>query len=461
MPINCYEYSSIKNKNLPLSWQSAEALDELEDFLQQNWEQRSVFYEDGEVLSKQQFLKFLSHGVIKPSNYIGTIIFRNEQLNIYPKMFRVDKDDHDTEDLNQDHLMKNLINWLEYCNKVDYPFINVSMDVTDVNNLKDLFIALFVGYVQTAVNRGLYFQYVEDTSDIRTIKGKFDLKDYVTYKIPYKQIDQFKCTYSNFEFDNKVNQIIKYTCKYLINIASGKYQKLLRNILIRLDKVSDMYCMPSDCDKIRLSKMHKNYRIILSMCKMFLLNKTSDYSIGSQESFCFLFPAEVLFEGFIGGFMQEVVEGYTGKVKLQQSEMSLVDDIEYREESLGAAFRMRHDILVEVKDKIFILDTKYKEISRFADNPDKVKQVVSEEIHQGDLYQVCEYARKRGLTDVFLLYPMYRYEEVEKDFPTAVSRSGCDSINIHIVRLPFIFEDDVDLVKKQLSDVIKQILSLE
>lgn len=207
--------------------------------------------------------------------------------------------------------------------------------------------------------------------------------------------------------------------------------------------------------------MHKNYRIILSMCKMFLLNKTSDYSIGSQESFCFLFPAEVLFEGFIGGFMQEVVEGYTGKVKLQQSEMSLVDDIEYREESLGAAFRMRHDILVEVKDKIFILDTKYKEISRFADNPDKVKQVVSEEIHQGDLYQVCEYARKRGLTDVFLLYPMYRYEEVEKDFPTAVSRSGCDSINIHIVRLPFIFEDDVDLVKKQLSDVIKQILSLE
>ena len=47
MVLDRYEYSKIPNAKLPGSWQSQLALDELLDFLQQNWEQRSVFYEDG------------------------------------------------------------------------------------------------------------------------------------------------------------------------------------------------------------------------------------------------------------------------------------------------------------------------------------------------------------------------------------------------------------------------------
>ena len=51
MVLDRYEYSKIPNAKLPGSWQSQMALDELLDFLQQNWEQRSVFYEDGEINS--------------------------------------------------------------------------------------------------------------------------------------------------------------------------------------------------------------------------------------------------------------------------------------------------------------------------------------------------------------------------------------------------------------------------
>ncbi|MDD6102639.1 MAG: hypothetical protein PUB67_05970 [Clostridiales bacterium] len=37
---------------------------------------------------KQQFLDFIAHQGIRTKKYIGTIVFRGEQLNIYPKMFR-------------------------------------------------------------------------------------------------------------------------------------------------------------------------------------------------------------------------------------------------------------------------------------------------------------------------------------------------------------------------------------
>jgi 5-methylcytosine-specific restriction endonuclease McrBC regulatory subunit McrC len=461
MVLDRYEYSKIANAKLPSSWQTQIALDELRDFLQQNWEQRSVFYEDGEVKSQQQFLDFIGSGGIRTKKYIGTIVFKGEQLNIYPRVFGTEKDDHDTDDLTQKHMLYNLVKWIEYCNKLDYPFINISSELSDSEDLKELFITLYIGYVRSALERGLYYQYVEETEDCTSIKGKFDLKDYLITKIPNGQADKFRCTYSNFEFDNNVNRIIKHTCKQLMNITSKKNQKTLRTILTRLNDVSNISCTPNNCNNIRLSKMHRHYGIIISLSKMFLLNKMSNYSIDTNESFCFLFPTDLLFEGFIGGFMKEVISSVGGKIHLQESRMSLIEKIIYKGETSGAAFTMHHDILVEFNGKVFVLDTKYKEMTRFEDNPD-YKETISNEAKQSDLYQVLEYARKRDIADVYLLYPMYRYEEKENEFPVAVSESPSGDINVHFIRMPFIFEEDnEEKTRKQLTEVIKMVFDIK
>lgn len=460
MILNQYENTTIKNNKLPASWQSQKDLDELSVFLQQNWEQRSVFYDDGEISSKQQFLSFTGQKGVKTQNYIGTIVFNGEQLNIFPKMFRTEMDDHDTEDLTQTHLMGNLVRWLEYCNKVEYPFISISSELNDSEDLKEFFITLYIGYVRSALERNYYYQYVDETSDCRSIKGKLNIRDYVTYKIPNGQANLFQCTYSKFEFDNQVNRIIKFTCKQIYNSTSKKNQKTLRSIMTKMDAVSLVQCTPADCTKIRLSSLQKNYRIILSMSKMFLLNQMTGYTMDANESFCFLFPAELLFEGFIGGFMQEVIGEFGGHVRLQQSDMHLIEDVIYNGISLGAAFTMRHDILVEMEGRIFILDTKYKQVSRFEGNPEEVMKIVSEEPKQTDIYQVCEYARKRNIEDVYLLYPMYRYEENEPTFPIGKSKGPYGDINIHFIRMPFVFEDDEKKTRQMLRVVIMDILGL-
>ena len=88
MVLNCFEESTIKNKALPSEWKSQTSLDELADFLQFNWEQRSVFYDDGAVTSRQQFLEFTGQQGIRTKNYVGTIVFKGQQLNIFPKIFQ-------------------------------------------------------------------------------------------------------------------------------------------------------------------------------------------------------------------------------------------------------------------------------------------------------------------------------------------------------------------------------------
>ncbi len=458
--LNRYEESNIKNKYLPTEWQEQSSLDELADFLQANWEQRSVFFDDGEVTSRQQYLGFTGQKGLRTNNYIGTIAFKGHQLNIFPKIFREDKDDTDTTELSLSHMMKNLVQWIQYCNRIEYPFISITSKLEECTDLRELFITLYIHYVKQALERGLFYQYEDKSDDLSVIKGHIDFKDYINHKIPNGLSNRFLCSYSEFEFDNLVNRIIKFTCKGLINSTTSKTnQKIIQQILMRLNEVSYVRCVPSDCDRVRLSKLHKHYAILLSMSKMFLLNQTSGYEIDNHQSFCFMFPTELLFEGFIGGFIKEILSG-EARVRLQASDQTLIDNVQYEGKNLGRAFTMRHDILVEHKTQgMFVLDTKYKHMPRFKDNED-VKTTITDYVAQDDLYQIVEYAAHRELDKAYLLYPMYRYEDEEPSdvILNRVSQSG-HKIDIHIVRLPFVFEEDLEKTKRCLSKTINGIFS--
>ncbi len=50
---NGFEFMKLRTERLPESWQEAGALAELEQFLQENWRQRAVFYRDGQVAGRQ------------------------------------------------------------------------------------------------------------------------------------------------------------------------------------------------------------------------------------------------------------------------------------------------------------------------------------------------------------------------------------------------------------------------
>ena len=461
MILNYYENKIIKNALLPAEWKSQESLDELLNFLQSNWEQRAIFYDDGKVNSKQQFLDFIGQKNIRTKDYVGTIVYKGHQLNIFPKVFKEFKDDDDRKSLDLQHLMHNLVKWIEYTAKIDYPYISIAADMENTDDLQELFVSLYVRYVKAALDRGLFFRYEEKTENLPTIRGRLDIKDYITKKYPTGQFGKFLCSYSTFEFDNLLNRVIKCTLKFVWNIATPSNQKIIRNLLNKLGEVSDQNCTPRDCDIIQLSKMQSKYKIILSMSKMFLLNKTTNYNLDTHDSFCFMFPTDLLFEGFIGGFIQSIFNK-DAKVTLQASEVSLVDSIRLGDREFAQAFVMRHDILIEHKEKgMFILDTKYKEVSRFEGNTDFRYDLIND-INSGDLYQVLTYAVSRGLDKVYLLYPQFRFEEKEPN-PAILKKSvevegQKSNIDIYAVRIPFVFEDDDEKTSRCLKETILSLI---
>lgn len=454
--INGFEFSKIKMEKLPKSWQEEGALKELESFLQENWQQRSIFYTDRQITSRQQFIDFDKKDAIKLQNYIGTITFKGEQLNIFPKIFKEDEDDFDTDDLKIEDLINNLVYWLGYCDKLNFPFVSMKGELSEAENLMELFITIYVHYVKAAISRLRYHQYEDVVETGSFVKGRIDFKDYALRKYPRGQLEKLSYTYSSFIFDNALNRIIKCTCLFLLNITNQTANKeIIRNILMILGDVANENCKPYDCDKIHLSMLHGNYRIILSMSKMFLLNKISSNQIGMTETFCFLFPAEILFEGFIGGFIKEML-AEKAKVRTQTGDQYLAELV-VDGEILGNAFLLKEDILVEFDDFIIVLDTKYKEIERFH----KVRENRKLKISDSDMKQMAVYAAKRGAKKLYLIYPLHKNEEIETmEVRYDIYLDGLDAskcIPLEILKVPFAYQESESKSKEMLQKIFAKI----
>lgn len=458
---NFFEEQEIENKKIPLKWRSNNALNDLETFLQENWDQRKDFYNDRNSESKQKFLSFLSHGNIRTNNYIGSINFNGETINIFPKVFREGKYlNNDTSQLSLNQMIKNILIWIEYCNKIQYAFVNFPSKFEDVTNFKELFISIYIKLVEEMIINNAYYKYENKEDDINFIKGRFNLNDYLINKIAKGKPHLFCCEFSEFQYDNALNRIIKYVCKIIFNSTCFQNQLKLRKILMQLNDVTDIVCVPNDCDKIVLSKSQFKFKPILSLSKMFLLNQLSSFNLDNNMNFCFLFPSEILFEGFVGGFLQEMLKK-DAEVKLQKSSDYLFENLFIfgeKKEKLGTFKMMKYDIFVEFKKtkKLFILDTKYKMLPEFV-MESRLEGGLADQLDSNDFYQVLEYANKNDLRDVYLLFPQLKKENTKNTHLIGESYGQNGSTNVHIIKIPFVCEENENDFKRKLTKELEKI----
>lgn|SRR5574344_280415 len=447
MTLNVLENQGIAFDDLPEAWKDPEVLRRLKLFLQKNWEHRQVLYYDSVPNSKQQFLYFGSEPPVSTNNYIGTITFAGERLNIFPKVFaRYEKDPNRNFDFDQ--LAKDLSTWLQYCTKTNFPFIVSKTDVASSNNLIELFITIYLYFVEAALKDKPYWTYEDIVEEGPNPKGKINFQDYSTRKYPSANRGEFEYSYSKFQFDNALNQIIKATCKILLKASeNAQNQRKIKKILADLSDVTDIRAVPSDCDRVRLNRVFKNYGIIKSMSKMFLENSQFSNEAGGKESFCFLFPAEKLFEGFIGGYLKE--EFGRDATIVTQSTSHYAANLYKNGVLSGPVLALQEDILYSKNGKTIVLDTKYKEIQKLA-------QINSSnlDISSGDVYQMVQYALTNKTDQVVLIYPLYRREQPDATTKVVLSEAAeGHSINITVIKVPFIFDDD-----KQKIEDLKKIL---
>jgi 5-methylcytosine-specific restriction enzyme subunit McrC len=199
--------------------------------------------------------------------------------------------------------------------------------------------------------------------------------------------------------------------------------------------------------------LNSNYSTILSLSKIFLLNKSVEFRDGSNNNFSFLFPAELLYEGFVGSYIKEVLND-DAKITFQSTQ-NFLTEIEVNNTIIDSAFMLKEDIVVDINDTFFILDSKYKGI----DNLDNVFVNKKLDINDNDMKQILIYAIRRNAKRVALVYPLYKNEKLSDNrivFKMAYDLDGKKvNLPVHIIKIPFImtnFNEENLKVKSLLKD---------
>ncbi|MHA4262899.1 McrC family protein [Bacillus cereus] len=404
----------------------------------------------------QGFLKFDGQ-YIRAKNYVGLIKYEDETINIYPKIFKY-KENH-----NFNFYFNNLLYWLSYSDKIHFPISEIELSNQDFDNILEVFIYIFATYTEKIIMQQPYQCYEEIVEETNYLKGRLAVHEYIAHNISNGNWQNFHCVYEPFIYDNKLNQVIKYTTSLLIKISNNTSNKeKLESILFILCDVSEKKCTYEDCLDIKLNRLFTEYEIIIEMCKLFLENQSISNSEFSSSNFCLLIPMEKIFEDFIYGFIKEHFNYYYSEITAQKSDLYLAKVAEDKDNTENV-FLLRHDIYMRRKTEKntdlnhMIIDMKYK-ILNGIDN----KKGVAQE----DLYQMVSYAIRRKCNFVHLIYP----EIINHSNPISKNKflikdefsheNGTIEINIHTVPITLNYEmyiKDGFLSSRVLDDTQKEI----
>lgn len=375
----------------------------------------------------QPFLRF-SKNEIRANNYVGFIQTANDLVEIYPKVFR-NCPNKDKEDM-----LRHIFFWFSYCRKWKFPFSQAQLDRISIDEFPELIINLIANqFLSTVSNQPLtMYQPVEEA--MQTPRGSINFKRYITNSVVSGNFQNIECDYEPFLFDNKVNRVIKYCSRLLMNQTRfTENLQMLQEVIFILDEVEDIPCNSYEVENITLNSFFDEYNQVLDSCKLVLSQQLYSSNTYDLSQWCLLFPMEYIFEDFVAGFLDEKFSN-DWKVEYQKSNEYL--------SSNPKAFNMQHDIFLTSKNtgRKVIFDTKYKLREK------NFKSDIKKGIAQADLYQMTSYAFRRGCTDIFLLYPNITEDINEPDIFEIISGFNTDNrVKIIAMEIPFWTERMLDI----------------
>lgn len=335
-----------------------------------------------ERIQRQRFFDFTIDGKISARNYVGVVQYGDIRIEVYPKIFAGQEVE------NSRQWQMNLLYWLSYCRKIQFPFSHSDVSKMRFDDFLEVLIYMFANYTTGVLSTQPFQAYQEIAEETAFLKGRLLIDEYIRNNVITGRQHQFYCMHAPFAFDNQFNRIVKYIAKRLLGVSrDGGNQEKLNELLFLLHDVSDVCCTASDCEKVKLNPLYNDHGFILELCKLYLSNQVIDMSAEESTNFCFLIPMEYIFEAFVYGFIADKWPSLG--VKSQSWDyLALNND--------RPVFKIKNDIYIPHQ---LIIDTKYKI---------RQESGLKEGVSQADIYQMVSYAIKRDCSEVLLLYPIVK-----------------------------------------------------
>lgn len=320
---------------------------------------------------------------LRADHYVGTLVLDDLHITILPKT-----------------PVTNLFYMLTYAYQLPQ-FRKEETLVTIGDDIFEFIVRIFLNQTQMLLRQGIYRSYVEQDDAQPYLRGRLLLADHLRHHTVH--VGRLVQRTNEHTSDVQENQILKYTLWLLtqLDYRQPTLVGMLRRAYTMFGEVSHVVSTAADCRRIHFTRLNERYHPPIQLAALLLRHLSLESGRGHERFFSYLFDMNLLFEQFVGRYLQEAFHYHpTISIALQEK---IWLDAERQETGIP-------DIVMKQNDQtLCVLDTKYKQ---FNGSPDP-----------RDRDQMWVYSQRLRAKAGILIYPnaqAQRYHATYEDIPLYV-----------------------------------------
>ena len=359
--------------------------------------------------------------LIKFKNYVGCINLPNGIcFEILPKVARPTAD--------VAYARKIVLKMLEIGLQINPSVRSGIIGIEKKMPIFEIFIRSFLLEVDVLFKKGLKRLYNSFEENVAVMKGRILFTKNITENYVHKE--RLYVEYDIYDINRAENKLIKSTLILLKKISKEPSNiKNINRLLLNMDSIAPSTNIDGDLAKSLLDRSASDYEEAIKYARVFLKGYGFSIYSGQMKSNSLLFPMELLYQDYVFYSIKSYLKPRGYKVKGQDGSFYLFTE--------PKKFNLRPDIVIVKNGSTFILDTKWKNITKETD------------ISQSDMYQAyCYHTRYPNVKRTVLLYPKYSNSQ-------AFSYKSPNNVSIEAKFISLLIEDH----RKDFENIVNSCIS--
>lgn len=319
----------------------------------------------------------LIHNGVRFCEYVGVIQIGKTLIEVLPKADRIKERKKEEE-----KWRKILISMLKASGDFEVKDTSTSLLKIKPNSILDLYFAKFLNEVEHLFHRGLIKKYRKVEGNKNALVGSLFFSKHIQKNLVHKE--RFYVKYNAYDTEHLLHIII-YKALCILNTINTNpiLTSRIGALLLLFPEMPNKKIKEKDFERIIYNRKSIIYKNAINISKLIILNYHPDINQGRNNVLALMFDMNKLWEKFVYVSLRKKLNDYS--VKAQNTK-------NFWESASGNNKTVRADILIENKDNIVVLDTKWKNL--YGKNPSS-----------DDLQQLYVYHKYYNAKKTALIYP--------------------------------------------------------
>ena len=318
----------------------------------------------------------IGHNGIVFKNYVGVVQIGGLTIEILPK---ADK----KADADKNLWQSVLLNMLKVCKRIRVESVSETQLKKRHHSILDVYFEMYLAEIERLVNKGLIKRYQKNQSNQNALKGKLLFAKNIQQNLVHRE--RFYCEHQVYDRNHLLHQILYKGLQILKTFVNDALKDRLNRLLFEFQEIDNIEISEKHFRKIVFDRKNSDYQKAFDIAKIIILNYSPSLNYGSENLLTLLFDMNALWEEYIFRILQ--------KHKKDEEKVSRQDSKKFWKNKC-----IRPDIILQIEQKTFVIDTKWKIIETNNPSDEDLKQMFVYNLHW-DAEKALLLYPKTGQTD--------------------------------------------------------------